>query len=775
MSKSLHERATEVIAKVLELDNNTAIQKIEDECRGDKELKKEVLNLYNEIRQEEEALTGLPVMKTTSDKTTLTRLRREEQATMRFVKGWTKKVFANKRVRLVFFGLFLAFLLVFGLGIRWQVKNILIKNQEENLSGQLHAQYLRLNKWIEETKIIVESIAKDSVVVDIAARLDKVRLEDPTLESLKNNQLIKQTQKQYRYSANYRNIPIGIISKDDARILMALNQQREYRSTNVGIRLGKNVYNAYLQAMTGTSFVKPLSNEETIYNNTGIEEPSVVCVFMTPVKNSAGELVGVMYAAYPAEGEFSKILSRLHYGKKGESYAFDKQGRMLSASRYTEDLRNTPLMNNTDDEETIYNITLKDPGGNLLNGYVPTIPFTDMSLILPVKQAINERNTGADSIAYGAVLSGSRNYYGVNVLSKWLWWREYDFGIVVETPLKEALKTLKYFDYVLVVLFVLIFVLSFLLFNSNIRIAQFGKKIEDFSQLGQYKLKEKLGEGGFGEVFKAEHSFLKTPVAIKLLKKEFNKTDLLERFEREVKFTSMLQHPNTIQVFDYGTTKNEQFYYVMEYLDGISLDKVVQSHQPFPLGRAIHVLLHTCLSLKEAHGNGLIHRDIKPQNIMLCNKGGEFDVVKVLDFGLVKNIETKNTRHTQINRIGGTPMFMAPERLRDPFNNDRRVDIYSVGAVGVYMFSGQMVLELISQKMLSGQQSLDIEIKQQIIEREDVPVELKELIYQCLDFNASLRPEDMNAVIVKLEELAAMYPWTRNDAIHWWKKYDVYL
>lgn len=776
MSKSLHEKATEIIAKVLELETDKALLRIKAECGDDEELKKAVFSLYNEIRNEDGVNTNSAILKSYGEKTTLNEVKDSSSATTRIVKGWTKRVFTNKRIRIIFFVVFITVLVLFGFGLRWQVKNLLLKNQSENLDGQLKAQYLRLESWINDISKSMELIASDTVVIDIAQRIDKLQIEDPSLNVLRSPSLIRDVQRKYRNSTHYRDFPAGIISKEGAKVLMALNTRQGLGELNIGIRLGKNVYNAYLNAMTETSFVKPLSDDESIYNYEFDEDPTIVCIFLTPINDVNGELVGVLYATLPAEGEFSKILNRLYYGKRGEAYAFDKIGRMLSSARYTKEIQQSVLMEGKEDEETIYNIVLKDPGGNVLNGFKPLIPFSEMQLIEPVREGIIARyEQASDSIIFDPGINIHRNYYGEQVISKWLWWSEYDFGVVVEMPTSVALGTLKYFDYILGVLFVLIFILSLMLFNSNIRIAQFGKKIEDFNQLGQYKLKEKLGEGGFGEVYKAEHAFLKNPVAIKLLKKEFNGTDLLERFEREVKFSSMLQHPNTIHVFDYGTTKNEQFYYVMEYLDGISLDKVVQSHQPFPVARCISVLLQTCLSLREAHNNGLVHRDIKPQNIMVCNLGGEFDVVKVLDFGLVKNLETAKSDQTQINRIGGTPMFMAPERLRNPFNADHRVDIYSVGAVGVYMFSGQIILELISQKMLSGHQSIDLQLKNQIIEREDVPKMLKDLLYDCMDFDVNVRPKDMTELIEKLEILANEYPWTRTDAESWWKKYDVYL
>ncbi|MDG2280908.1 MAG: protein kinase, partial [Flavicella sp.] len=180
------------------------------------------------------------------------------------------------------------------------------------------------------------------------------------------------------------------------------------------------------------------------------------------------------------------------------------------------------------------------------------------------------------------------------------------------------------------------------------------------------------------------------------------------------------------------------------------------------------------LSLKEAHEKGLVHRDIKPMNVMLCDQGGAFDLVKLLDFGLVKEVDTSISQQTQINRIGGTPMFMAPERIRDPFNADQRVDIYSIGALGMYLFSGQYLLELISQKMLSGEQTLQGDFRSQLIERKDIPTDLSNFLGECIRFDPNKRPESIDVLIAFFEEKNKEYPWTRQDAKNWWNTYDVY-
>jgi serine/threonine-protein kinase len=188
------------------------------------------------------------------------------------------------------------------------------------------------------------------------------------------------------------------------------------------------------------------------------------------------------------------------------------------------------------------------------------------------------------------------------------------------------------------------------------------KQIIDAGKLGQYTLQEKIGEGGMGVVYRATHAMLRRPAAIKLLLREHAGESDVARFEREVQLTSRLAHPNTISIFDYGRTSEGAFYYVMEYLDGMDLERLVEMDGPVAPPRAIHILAQVSGALAEAHALGLIHRDIKPANIVLTERADEPDVVKVVDFGLVRTLE-RNQGDSGVNTaIVGTPLYMAPRR-----------------------------------------------------------------------------------------------------------------
>jgi hypothetical protein len=213
---------------------------------------------------------------------------------------------------------------------------------------------------------------------------------------------------------------------------------------------------------------------------------------------------------------------------------------------------------------------------------------------------------------------------------------------------------------------------------------------EESVQLGQYVIHEKIGEGGMGAVYRASHAMLKRPTAIKLIAPHRAGAAASARFEREVLAASRLSHPNNVAIYDFGRTRGGVFYYAMELLDGRDLGRLVDADGPLPVPRAIHVLRQLVAALGEAHAAGLVHRDVKPENVMLCTRGGMADVVKVLDFGLVKDIATVGAEKlTAAASIAGTPLFMAPEAFIAPATVGPPADIYAVGCVAWFLLTGR--------------------------------------------------------------------------------------
>jgi len=215
------------------------------------------------------------------------------------------------------------------------------------------------------------------------------------------------------------------------------------------------------------------------------------------------------------------------------------------------------------------------------------------------------------------------------------------------------------------------------------------------TQLGQYTLEEKIGAGGMGTVYRARHALLRRPTAIKLISAELSAARELLRFEREVQLTSQLSHPNTIAIYDYGRTPDGIFYYAMEFLEGMDVQQWVDRNGPPPVGCVLRTLEQVSGALAEAHDHGLVHRDIKPANIIVCERGGVSGFVKVVDFGLVKNLthDTSGVQLSSTQTIMGTPLYLSPEAIVNPEQVDARSDLYALGAVAYFMLTGRPVFE----------------------------------------------------------------------------------
>lgn len=288
-------------------------------------------------------------------------------------------------------------------------------------------------------------------------------------------------------------------------------------------------------------------------------------------------------------------------------------------------------------------------------------------------------------------------------------------------------------------------------------------------QLGQYRLKQKLGSGGMGDVYLAEHQMMKRPCAIKLIKADkTSDPQALARFEREVRSTAKLSHWNSIDIYDYGHTADGTFYYVMEYLPGHNLGELVDAGGALPPARVVHLMKQVCAALAEAHGIGLVHRDIKPANIFCAYRGGEFDVAKLLDFGLAK--PTKHTGDAQLTQEGsitGSPLFMSPEQATGERDADVRSDIYSLGAVLYFMLAGRPPFAYEQpMKVIVAHVSEDPPLLREFAPH--VPLELEEIVQRCLEKDADDRFQTVAALQQALGEVVLDDQWSSALAADWW-------
>lgn len=292
------------------------------------------------------------------------------------------------------------------------------------------------------------------------------------------------------------------------------------------------------------------------------------------------------------------------------------------------------------------------------------------------------------------------------------------------------------------------------------------QRVRAVTELGQYTLEDKIGEGGMGTVYRARHALLRRPTAIKLLTSGRGDEQQIRRFEREVQLTASLTHPNTIAIYDFGRTPDGVFYYAMEFIEGITLEELVEHEGPQPARRVVHLLMQVCSALIEAHELGLVHRDIKPANIMLSLRACVADHVKVLDFGLVKEVKNESTSMTQENTLLGTPLYLAPEAITDPSRVGAPADLYSLGAVAYQLltgqppFQGQTVVEVCSKHLLAEP------LPPSLHEGVQLPRGLEELVLSCLAKTPEARPSSAADLRDRLEQLQTS--WTPAEARRWW-------
>jgi serine/threonine-protein kinase len=305
---------------------------------------------------------------------------------------------------------------------------------------------------------------------------------------------------------------------------------------------------------------------------------------------------------------------------------------------------------------------------------------------------------------------------------------------------------------------------------------QLGTEVKRARELGSYRLEEKLGEGGMGEVWRAQHRMLARPAAIKLIRRAEGDAragvsdEAARRFEREAQVIARLRSPHTVELFDFGRAEDGAFYYAMELLDGLDADSLVRRFGPIPPERAIYLLRQVCHSLSEAQSCGLVHRDIKPANIFLCRYGEEYDFVKVLDFGIVgsvRNASVPMAVHTGEHKVRGTPAFIAPEQAMGG-EVDGRADIYATGCLAYWFLTGQLVFTGETPMALLMQHAKASPARPSTRTDRPIPRALDDLVLSCLAKEPGDRPQSARELSVWLADMVGASSWTQDLASRWW-------
>jgi hypothetical protein len=760
MDSKRHQQVGELFDAAVELEGDARLQYLDSACHEDSQLRAEVESLL--MHHHERTLIpqmDIPRQMSVSLKPFVSSSARGRSLRRWWLLGSKPIASISPRPMLVIVVILTVCLALLGKWVHQSIERSLRQSLESQLNTVLQVDMSALENWIAFEDARVERWAQNEDVRRVIVQLVQISEQpgasrDDLLNSASLAELI--------------------------RLMEPLHSQKANRGFTVVSRAGMAVADDNLESVgvetspEGGPYLRRILLGETILIKPSPEgnyvvgiEPDYDNMLMfvaAPVTNDEGDNIAAMVLKFPADEKFTQILSLAQLGETGETYAFDQQADVLSDLRDPQVVQAAGLLlAGPLPAHTALKVQIRDPGGDLTAGYQTdhprdSWPFTKMAALATAG------HDGRDMIGY-------RNYLGVPVLGAWRWLPEYDFGIATEMTVEEAYAPLRYVRWAfgsLLGLFGLLFGIVLVTSLSHMRLH---REVGAATQLGEYTLEELIGQGGMGKVYKARHALLRRPTAIKLLDGVEADRDTVLRFEREVQLTSELTHPNTIQIYDYGRTREEIFYYVMEYLPGLNLGELVAVSGALPAGRVIHLLRQICGSLAEAHQRGLIHRDIKPANIMLSDRGGMFDVIKVLDFGLARSVQSEQQLQiTSPQSLGGTPQFLAPERIQDPSILDPRSDIYSLGAVtffllaGRHAYTGNSTADLLYQVMNVAPERLRnlTEVK--------VPSELDALVEACLAKDPEDRPDSMGAILELLDSLAESLPWNQEDARQSWEQ-----
>lgn len=643
--------------------------------------------------------------------------------------------------------------------IGWFVNGKIEETMEGNLKSGLQTlldvEVAMLSNWMASQENNAVSLADDAEVRQLVLTL--LTEDDEKPDDLSKSKAARQLHKLLKPAMN----------SYDYRQFIVLDREKVVASSRpqaVGLDIPSNLKYLIDRVFEGDATVsRPYKSLLSYVDENGQVRAGVPMMFVVaPILDEQLQVAAALGLQIRPEVEFTRILQRGRMGDSGETYAFDSTGMMLSNSRFDDDLKLDGLLQ--EDTASILHMLVRDPGGNVTTGHRPDRLRSQM----PPTRMVESAAAGKS----GVDVTGYRDYRGVPVVGAWTWLDDYGFGVATEIDFDEAFRPLTILKRTFWGLMILLGVSSIAIFVFTVMMARLQRQAREAAieakQLGQYKLEEKLGEGAMGVVYRGRHAMLRRPTAIKLLDADKVTESSIQRFEREVQITSHLNHPNTIAIFDFGHTPEGVFYYAMEYLDGIDLQTLVDTYGPQPTGRVIYILKQVCGSLYEAHCSGLVHRDIKPANIMLNRRGGEGDVVKVLDFGLVKAREESGDGES----MAGTPLYMSPEAIQLPGSVDACSDLYAVGAVGYFLLTGHPVFE--AEKLVDLCQMHTSEPPVPPSERlgQPVPSELEHAILACLEKTRAKRPQTARDLARMLAACPAAADWTLDQADTWWSAHE---
>jgi len=483
---------------------------------------------------------------------------------------------------------------------------------------------------------------------------------------------------------------------------------------------------------------------------------------IVPVDDDQGNVIAAMMVhGIGLYREFNRMFMNVALAGDLDVYAVDRNGTMLTDSPHALAMAVEQKLA-VSENGIAARLRVTDPGSQTVPAILEPLQREAMPLTVSAASATSGRsNVRTD--AY-------RNYVGQPVVGAWRWHEEWNLGVIIERMADAAFAPARIVRIGFISLGSLLFLTAFV---AAARISHISTRQQAaVHPLNRYEILGELGSGGMGTVYQARHRQLGRDTALKILIADRRSPEDQLRFDREARLAASLSNPHSVTIYDYGRSEDGEAYCVMELLQGLTLHQVVARSGPQPIGRVLAILRQICDALAEAHSLDLLHRDIKPQNVMLSLDASVGDWAIVFDYGLAKPLKPLTDIYQTSETIwSGTPMYMPPERFREPSATDPRSDIYSVGCLAYFLLSGHSPFAECDPEslfaLIISEEPASIESHRQ----QPVPDDIVRMVATAMAKRAEERYESISSLSQVIDQLRVEYPWSVEQARLWWRRY----
>lgn len=638
-----------------------------------------------------------------------------------------------------------------------QVESTIELSVRNELKGIADSVALASDRYLRDKGELVESWSRQPGIQKAILELVDLADGDPVIEKLRSARQIGEIHDQLKQLSGSEEVKF-VVWNDSFKTIASWRADR----ADVGLGVHPSGASNLARVMTGETVLFGPERLVNLAEGFVPETDQPVMAIIVPIQQDDGRIV----AALSVRGiemfdEFSRMFVDVALAGELDAYSVNRDGQMMTYSPVAVSLA-TQTRLEIPAAEIAAQLRVADPGVELTPENVNNFQRAICPLTISAAGATN----GLSDVR----IEKYNNYAGQSVVGAWRWNDFWNLGIIIEKDAERAYAPVKIVRFGFVLLGILLSVTAFAAAAKIARTATAERAA--VHPLSRYELLGELGSGGMGVVYRAKHRQLGRETALKLLRSDrHNKEDGL-RFDREARLAASLSNPHSVMIYDYGRSEEGEAYCVMEFLRGLTLQEVVARSGHQPIGRVLTIISQICDALAEAHSMNLQHRDIKPQNVMLSLDASVGDWAVVFDYGLAKPLEPESGVYQTSETVwAGTPMYMAPERFREPAVMDPRSDIYSVGCVIYYLLAGRPpFIECDPESLFAliiSEQPISIAIHR----GEELPNEITELVNRCMAKSAVDRFENITELSQAIDQLRVRYRWTIDEARIWWKNH----